>query len=51
MARLLAANANFVPTSPLQIANRELSAIMEELNNRLNVYRYGEAVLALVETL
>jgi hypothetical protein len=44
MAILLAANANFMPASPLQIADPELSAIrwdMGELNDRLANYGYG----------
>lgn len=44
MAILLAANAGFIPTSPLHIANRELSAFRwgaEELNDRLDSYGYG----------
>ncbi|HZM64510.1 MAG TPA: hypothetical protein VFB59_05230, partial [Candidatus Saccharimonadales bacterium] len=44
MAVLLAANAGFIPTSPLHIVNSELSAIRwgaEELNDRLKDYGYG----------
>lgn len=44
MAVLLAANAGFIPTSPLHIANPELSAVRwgaEELNDRLADYGYG----------